>query len=648
MTRHTAFAFATVLAVTAGAPSVMAQVVPTPGEQDTPLPVPGSVGLAGADRPDITRFLNVRRATAPSLSPDGRRLAFSTSISGAPQLWVVDAAGGWPSQLTYGEPVTFHRWSPDGEWILYGTDRGGDEREGYYLISPDGTRERELLPPADAFRVFGAFTADGKRLVYATTARTGVDFDIHLLDVATGTDHEIFRGRMGLYAASFRPDGGAVLLTEARGEDANNVMLYDIAAARLDTLFNPTDRASYSGFSWTPDGRGFYLAMNQDGEYAALAFYDLATRALRTVERFDRDVDVVSLSGDGRYLAWTTNDGGYSGLHVRDLQANAAASVPELPRGVYGLQWADASNVLGVTVNGAQVPGDIWTWNAETGETRRATRSDAAGLDLASMVLPEHHSFTASDGVVIHGLLYMPPGLEPSAKPPVLLTVHGGPTSQARPTFDATDQYLLTRGIAVFDLNYRGSTGYGKSFARLNDRRLRESELYDLEDAVSWLESTGRVDATRVAIMGGSYGGYLTMAGLARLPDLWRAGIALVGVSDWVSALEDASPQLKASDRIEYGDIDDPAEREFFRTISPITHVAGVRAPVMVLHGANDPRDPVEESDRYVRAIREAGGTVEYLRFPDEGHGVRRLENRVIMGRRIAEFLERHLAAPAL
>jgi dipeptidyl aminopeptidase/acylaminoacyl peptidase len=225
--------------------------------------------------------------------------------------------------------------------------------------------------------------------------------------------------------------------------------------------------------------------------------------------------------------------------------------------------------------------------------------------------------------------------------------VHGGPTSQARPTFDATDQYLLTRGIAVFDLNYRGSTGYGKSFARLNDRRLRESELYDLEDAVSWLESTGRVDATRVAIMGGSYGGYLTMAGLARLPDLWRAGIALVGVSDWVSALEDASPQLKASDRIEYGDIDDPAEREFFRTISPITHVAGVRAPVMVLHGANDPRDPVEESDRYVRAIREAGGTVEYLRFPDEGHGVRRLENRVIMGRRIAEFLERHLAAPA-
>jgi dipeptidyl aminopeptidase/acylaminoacyl peptidase len=229
----------------------------------------------------------------------------------------------------------------------------------------------------------------------------------------------------------------------------------------------------------------------------------------------------------------------------------------------------------------------------------------------------------------------------------VLLSVHGGPTAQARPTFDPTRQYLLTRGIAVFDLNYRGSTGYGRSYARLNDGRLRERELHDLEDAVRWLEQSGRVDASRVAIMGGSYGGYLTMAGMARLPHLFRAGVAAVGVSDWVTALEGASPSLKASDRIEYGDIDDADDRAFFQAMSPITHVAGVRAPVLVLHGANDPRDPVTESDRYVRAIRERGGEVEYLRFPDEGHGIRRLENRIIAGRRIAAFLER-LLGPAM
>jgi dipeptidyl aminopeptidase/acylaminoacyl peptidase len=633
----------TTILVLASALPASAQVRPTPNEEDIPRPVPGDVGLAGSERPDITRFLNVRTAAAPSLSPDAGRLAFRTQISGAPQLWVVDAQGGWPRQLTFGEPVTFHAWSPAGDWIIYGADRGGDEREGFYLISPDGTRERELLAPSDAFRVFGDFTRDGRRIVYATTERTGVDFDIHLLDVVTGADREIFRGRMGLYAAAFRPDGGAVLLTEARGEDAVDVFLYDIAASRLDTLFRPAERASYGGFAWKRDGNGFYVATNQDGEYAALAFYDVAGRRLTYLERPDRDVEAVALSGDDRWLAWTTNEGGYSALHVRDLERGTNAPAAELPRGVYGITWAAESPVLSITVGSPQVPGDVWTWNVATGAVHRATRSDAAGLDPARMVLPEHHSFPARDGVTIHGLLYLPPNAPAGARPPVLMTVHGGPTSQARPTFDPMKQYLLTRGIAVLDLNYRGSTGYGKTFARLNDGRLRENELYDLEDAVRWLESTGRVDASRVAVSGGSYGGYLTMAALARLPHLWRAGVASVGVSDWISALEGASPQLKASDRIEYGDIDNPADREFFQTISPITHVGDVRAPVMVIHGANDPRDPVTESDLYVRRIREQEGVVEYLRFPDEGHSVRQLSNRIILGRRVAAFLERHL-----
>lgn len=632
-----------VAAIVLGSHSLVAQVRPTPNEDDIPRPVPGAVGLAGTDRPDIGRFLNVRTAGAPSLSPDGRQLAFRTQISGAPQLWVVNATGGWPAQITFGEPVTFHRWSPTGEWIVYGTDRGGNEREGFYLISADGTRERELLAPSDAFRSFGDFTRDGRSIVYATTARNGRDFDIHLLDIASGTDREIFRGRMGLSAASFRPDGRAVLLTEARGEDAADVFLYEIDAARLDTLFRPADRASYDGFAWTPDGRGFYLATNQDGEHAALAFYDVRRRQLRYLERPDRDVESVALSHDGRYLAWTTNDGGYSALHVRDLTSNAMVPSPELPRGIYGIGWAAGAPVLSVTVASPQVPGDIWTWDATTRVAHRATHSDAAGLDLQQMVLPEHYSSRARDGVMIHGLLYLPRGVPAGTRPPVLLGVHGGPTSQSRPAFDATKQYLLTRGIAVFDLNFRGSTGYGKTFARLNDRRLREKELYDLEDAIRWLASTGRVDASRAAVMGGSYGGYLTMAALARLPQLWRAGVAAVGVSDWVTALEGASPELKASDRVEYGDINDPADREFFRTISPITHVANVRAPVMVIHGANDPRDPVTESDTYVRRIRQQGGTAEYLRYPDEGHGVRKLSNRIIMGRRIAAFLERHL-----
>jgi dipeptidyl aminopeptidase/acylaminoacyl peptidase len=637
----TAMLLAAFLSVTGNA-----QVRPTPNEDDIPQPVPGEMTLAGSDRPDIARFLSVRRATEPSLSPDGTRLAFATEISGTPQLWVVDVDGGWPRQLTFGEPVTFHRWSPAGDWIIYGTDRGGNEREGFYLINPEGTRERELLAPSDAFRVFGAFTRDGRRVAYATTERTGLEFDIHVLDIDTGEDREVFRGRMGLYAAAWRPDGGAVILTEARGEDANDVYLLDLATGRLDTLFAPEDRSSYSGFAWVPDGAGFYLATNQDREFAGLAYYDVGARTLRVVATPDHDVEEVALSADGRWLAWTVNEGAYSRLHVRDLATEALVRAPELPAGVHRLRWAPREPVLAIAVAAPQVPGDIWAWRAGTGAARRATFSDAAGLDLSQMVVPRHVSFPARDGVTLHGLLHLPPGPRSGERPPVLLAVHGGPTAQARPRFHAPHQYLLTRGVAVFDFNYRGSTGYGKTFARLNDGRLRVNELNDLADALEWLGGDGGVDAERAAIMGGSYGGYLTMAALTRLPDRFRSGVAFVGVSNWITALEGASPELKASDRIEYGDIDDPADREFFRQLSPLTHIDQVRAPSMVIHGANDPRDPVEESDQFVRGIRERGGEVEYLRFPDEGHSIRRLSNQIIAYRRIAAFLERTLGTP--
>ncbi|MBW3660782.1 MAG: S9 family peptidase [Gemmatimonadetes bacterium] len=621
--------------------AVAQEVPPTPNEDDIPQPVPAEMTLAGAERPDIGRFLNVRTAFAPSLSPDGGRVAFRTQITGKPQLWVVGAEGGWPHQLTFGESVTFHAWSPTGEWIAYGSDRAGNEREGFWLISPDGTEERELLAPSEAFRVFGAFTRDGRHILYATTERNGVDFDIHRLDVETGEDEEILRGRMGLYVASIAPDGSKVLLTESRGEDAEDVMLFDVATAALDTLFAPEDRAAHGSFAWRPDGSGFYLSTNQGREFAGLATYDLSTRELEWVEVPERDVEDVELSHDGTYLVWTTNEGGYSALHARDLRSGAPVASPDLPRGIHSVTWADEANVAAIYVEGPRVPGDVWTWSPETGALHRATDSDAAGLDLTRMVIPEPHDFPARDGVTLHGLLYLP--RESSGRPPVLLSVHGGPTSQARPDFDAVTQYLLTRGIAVFDLNYRGSTGFGRSFARLNDRRERAVEYLDMEDAVKWLAERELVDASRAAVMGGSYGGYLTMAAVTRLPEVFDAGVAFVGVSNWVTALEGASPQLKASDRIEYGDIDDPEDRAFFESISPITHVADVEAPIMVVHGANDPRDPVEESDQFVRAIREHGGTVEYLRFPDEGHGIRKLENRLIAYRRIADFLERNL-----
>jgi dipeptidyl aminopeptidase/acylaminoacyl peptidase len=649
---------APIILVTAIVSTAQAQV-PTPGPQDVPQPVTGDVGLAGGALPDIARYLNVRTASAPSLSRDGRWLSYLTNTTGQPQLWVVRGlgcppTGCAPKQLTFGEQsVTFHEYSPVGDRIIYGSDRAGDEREGYYLISSDGLSERELLAPSKAYRVFGGWSPDGRRVAFASTERNGVDFDIYMMDIAqdgaASAPRRIYEGKAGIYVVSWRPDGGALLLSETRGEADNNVYLLDIANGRAETIFKPEDGAAYGPFAWTPDSRGFYVVTNEGRDLAALAYYEVASRKLRWFVESRYEIEQMAMTRDGRWIAWTTNENGYSRLFTRAMDAPNAAPrygtlSPPLPPGIYSIDFAEDAPVLSIRVGGPSVAGDVWLWDARTGQTSRATESATGGLDARKFVEPEALSFKSFDGETVYGLLYMPRNVRAGTKPPVVLGVHGGPTAQARPSYSAPFQYLLSRGIAVFDLNFRGSTGYGKRYTRLDNQRLRPNAVKDMASALEYLQSTGRVDATRSAVMGGSYGGYMTFAALTQLPDRFKAGVGFVGVSNWVTALEGASPQLKASDRIEYGNIDDPEDRKFFVELSPITHVKNVRAPLMVLHGANDPRDPVTEADQLVGAIRQQGGEVEYLRFPDEGHGIRKLSNRIIAYRRIAAFLEKKLS----
>ncbi|HYO64100.1 MAG TPA: prolyl oligopeptidase family serine peptidase, partial [Pyrinomonadaceae bacterium] len=626
----------------------------TPAPEDTPTPVAGDIGLAGAPCPDIARYLNVRSAVAPSLSPDGSRVAYRTRVTGTPQVWVAEVGGRRPPrQMTFGESVTFHEWSPDGRWIAYGVDRGGNEREGFYLLSPWENREIELLPPSESFRAWGGFTRDDREVAFAATEPGGEDFSVYTVNLTAEPlrPQRVYTGKGGVYFAAWRPDAGGMLLTRTRGEDANDVLYLDRRTGKAETLFEPQVAARYESFEWTPDGRGFYLATDQDRDFSGLAFYDFERRQLRWVETPEHDVEEVTLSEDGRWLAWTQNVNGFSEIRLRDLRTGRTGSfvVEELsdeteppaeraqPAGrnrtparrgraaaprqsgaavrrtremrgvVNSLAWAAKGPHLAVQISAPNLPGDIWVLHAAGVEildgrvvpveavgptlpapTRflhmlydRVTESSLAGLDPSAFVAPEAVSFPSHDGVTIHGLLYTPKGANAARRAPVVLSVHGGPTAQARPDFDEVLQYLIARGYAVLDLNVRGSTGYGKRFARLDNGRLRPNAVKDMGAAVEWLGRSNRpVDARRVAVMGGSYGGYMTLAALTQLPEKFRAGVNFVGVSNWVTALEGASPQLKASDRIEYGNIDDPGDREFFKQLSPLTHVANVRAPL--------------------------------------------------------------------
>lgn len=613
-----------------------------PYPDDIPVTAPVNVGLAGEKPADVVRYLLAEGASSAKLSPDGQTVAFRWAVSGVPQLWSMDASGGFPRQLTFGSAISLYEWTPDGTHLLVSRDANGNEREGYYLLSHDGTTEREILPQSDAYRAFGSFAPDGRRFVYSSTERNGLDFDIYVADIESGESKLVYEGSFGYLASAWQPGGETVIVTEVRGEDARDVHLLDVETSELTELFTPEIAAQFSDFAWFPDGSGFYVSTNLDREYQGLATYSLADGALRFMDTPDADVGNISLTADGSILVWTTNDDGYSNLHAMDTRSGDRLDVPELARGVYSLSTASNAARAAIRVSGPATPGDVIAWDVGEATAETLMTASLGGLDPESFVAPQSLRYPARDGVELQGLLYLPDA-ERHANPPVVVQVHGGPSGQSRPSFRAIEQYLVNQGIAVFAVNVRGSTGFGKTYARLDNQEKRLDSVRDLVDTVAFLSDDERLDTRRIAVMGGSYGGYMVNAVLGSYPGVFDAGVSMVGVSDWVRALQEASPGLKASDRIEYGDIREEKWQRFYAENSPINNADKIDVPLLVSHGVNDPRDPVTESDRIVEAVRANGKEVTYLRWPDEGHSVRKRPNRVALYRNIAGFLERQL-----
>lgn len=610
---------------------------------DVPVTEPVTVGTAGVRPPDVVRFLLAEGASSARLSPDGETVAFRWAVSGEPQLWTVATAGGFPRQLTFGGAITFYEWSPTGTELIVGRDAEGNEREGYYMLSPDGTRERPIVPLSDAFRRFGMFSSDGARILYSSTERNGRDFDIYLADVASGESRRVFQGTFGFFPEAWQPDGHLVIVSETRGEDANDVHLLNLESGVLTPLFTPAIAAAYEDFTWLPDGSGFFMATNVDREFNALVHYSLADQTQTVVAAPERDVDNIGLTADGRYLVWTENDDGYSRLRAWDRELERAVSPPAVSAGVYSVDVAGKESAATIRVSGPDTPGDVYHWDIAAGSMTRTVRASLGGLDPARFVVPESLRYAARDGVELQGLLYRPDPTEYADAPPVVVQVHGGPTGQSRPNFRPVEQYLVNNGIAVFAVNVRGSTGFGKTYARLDNQEKRLDSVRDLVDTVAFLSRDERLDTNKIAVMGGSYGGYMVNAVLGSYPGTFDAGVSIVGVSDWVRALREASPALKASDRIEYGDIREDRWQEFYAKNSPINNADKITVPLMVSHGVNDPRDPVGESDRLVRAVRANGHEVIYMRFPDEGHSIRKRTNRVAFYRTLSRFLDAQL-----
>jgi len=615
-------------------------------EAITPQDEAVSIGLAGDDPADIARYILAANGGAggAQISPDGSKIAFGWSITGERQIWVMDAEGGQPRRLTFGNGVRFFRWAPDSQSLIYGADNDGDEQEAYYRIAADGSEESLVFPAEPGvFRSFGDFAADGQTIVYASTARNGLDFDIYRGDLESGEGAMIYQGEFGNFPGRISPDGRYVTLSESVGEDSNNLYLLNLESGERLTVSAPERRAAHGAIAWLDDSSGFFLTSNRQREYSALMRYDLAADRFEVIAEPDHDVEDVALCGaEDRYLAWTGNVGGYSRISVLDRETGDRLDAPAMPEGVYGLGCGDQGARLLISVNGWRTPGSFVVWDVATGEVHDSFIASLAGLDRDRLVRPEDVRIEARDGVELQGLLYLPDdsSRRGESAPPVVFFVHGGPTAQSRPTFDANVQYLVDQGFAVFEPNVRGSTGFGHTYVTLDDRENRLESIADLVDMLDWLREDGRVDADRAAVVGGSYGGYAVNAVLADFPGHFAAGVSLFGVADWVTALEIASPALKASDRIEYGDITEDRWRAFYEANSPINNADKIDVPVLFSHGARDPRIDIAETEILVRTLRENDVRADYIRFLDEGHGWRKLSNQLFYARRQAEFLK--------
>jgi len=607
------------------------------------------VGQAGDNPADIGRYLLARGARSARVSPDGNSIAFSYSVTGAPQLWTLSTNKSQMKQLTFGNGITFFRWAPDSMRLLYGADNDGNEQESYALINVDGDDEKIVLPPVSGgFRSFGDFSTDGQTIYFASTERNGLDFDIYKADLESGTSELLFEGTYGYYARSLSPNGRYLLVSEAVGEDGDNLYLLNTSSTELTTISVPESRANHAdgGFAWLPDSSGFYLTSNLNREFSAVVKYDLSSARFSTIESASHDAANIELCGENSgFLAWTENIDGFHELKVRNLSTGSDIEAPRLPEGTYNISCSAKSSKLVITTNGWRTPGDIHTWDIKNGELQQSFESNLAGLDPERLVRPESIRITARDGVELQGLLYLPDtsSRTEAGAPPIVFEVHGGPSRQSVANFDAVVQYHVDRGVAVFEPNVRGSSGFGRTYVTLDDRTNRLDSVRDLIDMLQFFENDGRVDSERAAVSGQSYGGYMVNAVLAAYPGYFKAGVSRYGVADWVTALEIASPALKASDRIEYGDITLPEWRSFYEVNSPIAQADRINVPVMYSHGVMDPRIDMDETETMVRALRENDVEAPYILIPDEGHGWRKMSNRLFYYRRQAEFLESQL-----
>lgn len=593
----------------------------------------------------MSSYMDICKAVKPAISPDGELLAYLSDQSGTAQVWIRPLAGGEAKQLTdLPEPVGALAFNPKSRDLLITTDWGGDERHQLWLIENAMSEPRLLTTDTTVVHGWGCWSPDGTQIAYSANYRSRSDMDLYVMTVATGEAKCLYQGTGWRTPAGFAPDGLTLLVNDCeRAMTDQTFCQLDLLSGAYENLLPHQGRACYLAPKFFKDGSGIVMISDQERDYQSLMFKAHDSDRLLELAAFDaQDVEALAIAPDQQSIALVLNRQGWSDLVIVDRKGAVLKSfVTPMSCVIASVAWTPDGAALVMPMEGAATPADIWRCDVETSAFTRLTDTPKAKTALPDFIEASVTSVASFDGLEIPYFVYQPKVAAPETGYPVLIVVHGGPEAQWKPDFRADIQFMLARGIMVIAPNIRGSTGYGRAYQHLDDRELRMDSVADLKAVRLAVGARDDVDESRIGVFGRSYGGFMVLSAMTEYPELWRMGVEFYGIANFLTLLQTTGPwrmQLRAA---EYGDVE--TMKAALERFSPINQIAAINAPLMVVHGLEDPRVTPCESEMVYSCLRGLGKPVEYLRIPHEGHGFARTENRHTVFGALAGFIDKNL-----
>ncbi|MEO1144106.1 MAG: alpha/beta fold hydrolase [Cyanobacteria bacterium J06638_22] len=593
----------------------------------------------------IEEFLGTINYAGASFSPDNSTLLVSSDASGIYNAYAICISDGTVTQLTHSttDSIFAITYFSHDKRFLYRSDRGGNELNHLYVQTPDGT-VTDLTPGGELKAMFLDWAQDEQSFFIVTNERDRRFFDAYEYNAETYKRELIYENNEGLNFRDITPDRRTIALAKTETNADSDIYLYDRQTSQLQKITTHAGDINHYPSGFSPDGQFLYYLTDKDSEFLYLMRYELATGSHEKLLSADWDITGAALSKQGKYLAVSINNDARTELRLYDTATLTAIALPQLPDAeLSSVTIAPTEDRLAFYASSSKMPRDLFVYDFSEEKPTRLTHSLNPNINLQDLVEGKVVRFVSYDGLEIPGILYLPQQASENARVPALVWVHGGPGGQSRVGYSALIQYLVNHGYAIYAINNRGSSGYGKTFYHLDDRKHGDVDLGDVVESKRMLIETGQINPQRIGIIGGSYGGYMVLAALAFRPDAFDVGVDIFGVSNWVRTLQSIPPWWEARRKALEQEIGDFNDEEFLKAKSPLFHTEHIIKPLMVLQGANDPRVLKVESDEIVEAVKARGIPVEYVVFEDEGHGFIKKENQICGYKAILDFVEAYL-----